>query len=147
MIAGLIRKLWKRLPLIHRREASVTATGDMATSVTTAGNASAPRVPKAVNPSDNGVVMDGPSACAAYLEYLQHSFGPGEMLWRNVYGMYGRLAAERGWPAMSEKALSQGLTALGCTSYQRDLRRHGKGRPRMLDWAPTHEIEDWQIAA
>ena len=83
---------------------------------------------------DEQIVIDARDACAAYLNYLQVEFGEGEMLWKHVFQIYCRLACDRGWPVLSEKALSQGLTALGCKSHQRDLRSEGKGRPSALVW-------------
>jgi hypothetical protein len=86
-------------------------------------------------------------ACFAYLEVLRQAFGEGELLWRNAYSTYCRLAIERGWPILSEKALSQGLASHGCMSVQRDLRGRGKGRPRMLIWTADAETEAFKQAA
>ena len=80
------------------------------------------------------VVVDAATACGYFLDHLRHQFGAGEMLWRTVYVTYVRIAADEGWPRLSEKALSQGLSTLGCTSRQRDLRKWGQGRPRELVW-------------
>ena len=100
------------------------------------------------NPSrGTGAKVDASTACAAYLDYLRHEFGAGELLWRTVYGLYGRLACDRGWPILSEKALSQGLTALDCRSQQRDLRGEGKGRPRELVWTSGTEDDPLRDAA
>jgi hypothetical protein len=85
--------------------------------------------------------------CLEYLNLLRQSFGEGEMLWKNVYSTYCRLADERGWPMQSEKALSQGLTALGCTSVQRDLRSKGQGRPRVLMWTARAKPEPLRLVA
>ena len=95
---------------------------------------------------DEQIVIDAPGACAAYLNYLQTEFGEGEMLWKPVFQIYCRLARDRGWPDLSEKALSQGLTSLGCKSRQRDLRSEGKGRPRELVW-PGSSAGSSNIAA
>ena len=112
---------------------ALTAMSVPASVAMTANPGLAP-MPARSSPINSRAAVDAGTACAAFLGYLQHEFGEGEMLWRYVFQCYCSLACDRGWPILSEKALSQGLSALGCTSRQRDLRGEGKGRPRELIW-------------
>ena len=115
------------------RSVSLTATMVPASVAMPANPGLAP-MPARSSPINSRAATDAATACGAFLGYLQHEFGEGEMLWRYVFQCYCSLARDRGWPILSEKALSQGLSALGCTSRQRDLRGEGKGRPRELIW-------------
>lgn len=93
------------------------------------------------------VGINVPAACALFLDSLQTEFGEGEILWRYVANIYSRLAVARGWPVLSDKALSQGLTSLGCITRQRDLRSEGLGRPRELVWPGTRVVGTLKQAA
>ena len=96
---------------------------------------------------DEQIAIDAPAACALFLDFLQTEFGEGEILWRYVANIYSRLAVARGWPVLSDKALSQGLTSLGCITRQRDLRSEGLGRPRELVWPGTRVVGTLKQAA
>ena len=62
-----------------------------------------------------------------YLEMQAHAAG--ELLqWKWVRHSYDVLARERGWPALSDKALGTHLVAFGCKKKTVDLRRKGGGR-------------------
>lgn len=62
-----------------------------------------------------------------YLEMQQHAAG--ELLqFRWVRHSYDVLAKERGWPALSDKALGTHLVTFGCKRKTVDLRRKGQGR-------------------
>lgn len=62
-----------------------------------------------------------------YLEMQQHAAG--ELLqWKWVRHSYDVLARERGWPALSDKALGTHLVAFGCKKKTVDMRRKGGGR-------------------
>ena len=115
------------------RSVSLTATMVPASVPGHLSPRTAPTPTRSSHPNSR-IAIDAGTACAAFLAYLQHEFGEGEMLWRYAFQCYCSLARDRGWPSLSEKALSQGLSALGCTSRQRDLRSEGKGRPRELIW-------------
>jgi len=62
-----------------------------------------------------------------YLEMQAHAAG--ELLqFRWVRHSYDVLAKERGWPALSDKALGTHLVTFGCKKKTVDLRRKGLGR-------------------
>ena len=126
-----------------RRATSVALTARIdPASVAMPANPGLAPMPARSSHMNSRVAVDAATACGAFLRYLQHEFGEGEMLWRYVFQCYCSLARDRGWPILSEKALSQGLSALGCTSRQRDLRSEGKGRPRELIWPAGAEAAE-----
>lgn len=47
---------------------------------------------------------------------------------------YANLATSRGWPPISDKALSQALVARGCRRFKVDLRRRDQGRVSMIEF-------------
>ena len=68
-----------------------------------------------------------------YLEMQQHAAGDAlQMRW--VRHSYDVLARERGWPALSDKALSQHLVAFGCKRKKADLRKSGGGRVTVFEF-------------
>ena len=154
MIAGLFGLILER----HKSRTGDAASAERSptVSLTTRGvptSVSMPACPRTA-PMPSGaklqnqpVATDAATACGAFLGYLRHEFGEGEMLWRYVFQCYCSLARDRGWPILSEKALSQGLSALGCTSRQRDLRGEGKGRPRELIWPGLAATGSEKVAA
>lgn len=62
-----------------------------------------------------------------YLEMQAHAAGEA-LQWKWVRHSYDVLAAERGWPALSDKALGMHLVSFGCQKKSVDLRRKGQGR-------------------
>jgi hypothetical protein len=62
-----------------------------------------------------------------YLEMQAHAAGE-RLQWKWVRHSYDVLAAQRGWPALSDKALGTHLVAFGCKKKTVDLRRKGGGR-------------------
>lgn len=49
-----------------------------------------------------------------------------------VHRGYLDMCADRGWPELPVKTLSQGLVKLGCQRRQLDLRKTGEGRPTVI---------------
>ena len=73
------------------------------------------------------------AAKAFYLEMQRYAAGDSlQMKW--VRHSYDVLARERGWPALSDKTLSQHLVSFGCKRKQSDLRKSGGGRPTVFEF-------------
>lgn len=69
---------------------------------------------------------------AFFDECLEYDAGGGHPFWR-VKEWYASIAPSRGWPVeMSDKALSQGMVALGCERRKVDQRASGGGRTSVL---------------
>jgi hypothetical protein len=67
------------------------------------------------------------AAKAFFLEMQHHAAGEAlQLKW--VRHSYDVLARERGWPALSDKALSMHLVAFGCKRKKVDQRKTGGGR-------------------
>ena len=67
------------------------------------------------------------AAKAFYLEMQLHAAGEAlQMRW--VRHSYDVLAKQRGWPALSDKALSMHMVSFGCKRKKADLRKTGGGR-------------------
>lgn len=76
-------------------------------------------------------------AASEFLREMQELAAGGELQIKRVQHSYDKLAPDRGWPAMSTKALSMHLVGLGCKRTQLDLRKLGQGRPTALRFPPA----------
>jgi hypothetical protein len=62
-----------------------------------------------------------------FLEMQAHAAGD-RLQWRWLRHSYDVLALQRGWPALSDKALGMHMVSFGCKKKTVDLRRKGQGR-------------------
>ena len=68
-----------------------------------------------------------------FLEMQAHAAGEAlQMKW--VRHSYDVLARERGWPALSDKALSMHMVSFGCKRKKADLRKSGGGRVTVFEF-------------
>lgn len=73
------------------------------------------------------------AAKAFFLEMQHHAAGEAlQMRW--VRHSYDVLARDRGWPALSDKSLSQHMVSFGCKRKKADLRKSGGGRVTVFEF-------------
>lgn len=67
-------------------------------------------------------------AVAAFMsDMMEHACGEG-LAFHRVKHSYLQMASNRGWPPISDKALSQRMVDLGCSRRKVDMRSKGGGR-------------------
>jgi hypothetical protein len=73
------------------------------------------------------------AAKAFFLEMQHHAAGEAlQMKW--VRHSYDVMARDRGWPALSDKALSMHMVSFGCKRKKADLRKSGGGRVTVFEF-------------
>ena len=86
-----------------------------------------PRLIKKPIPA-HSVVIDARAAVLAFLgevaDVTDYDFIP----FKDWHQSYREIRAKKGWPALTEKSLSQTMQVIGCDRRQLDARGRGKGR-------------------
>jgi hypothetical protein len=75
-----------------------------------------------------------PAAAAAvhqFLDAMTEAGAGNEFEWKRIARSYNQMRAERGWPALSDKVLSELLVAFGCK--KRRIRVAGGSRPTFFE--------------
>ena len=72
-------------------------------------------------------VSQSDAVAAFMLDMMEHACGEG-LAFHRVKHSYVQMAPNRGWPPISDKALSQRMVDLGCSRRKVDMRSRGGGR-------------------
>ena len=74
------------------------------------------------------IVTDARAAVLAFLGEMAPEIDSEIMPFKLWCVSYDTMRAEKGWPPLSEKSLSQTMQVVGCRRQQVEARRKGKGR-------------------